>query len=785
MYPSITQYATAISIPESFATKSTLRPVLKEDGTPYFSAGGYAVVFQMQCEETGKRYALKCFTREQEHRAESFRKISEYLSGSDTPYLLPYEYLENELWVEDADYPVLLMEWVDGDTLDRRLADLCRENDPAAVASLAGAFDALGVWLLEQELAHGDLKPDNIIIRPSGQPVLIDYDGMFVPAMAGEESRELGTQNWRHPQRKYSDFNRHLDDFPILVISLSLHVFAAAPDLYHRSGNADNLLFTEADFLNPYTSNAFVQARAWQSHEDIAPRLALLQYAVSLPLLQLIGLDVHLRRTAREVEEIPLTTTYDESEGEYIDEYGVKYNAARTKLVKAPNTLIKYKILPSTTHICDYAFEYCIGLRNVDLSCNLKSIGEFAFFWCKSLETICVPDKVDFIGMSVFNGCLKLNVSIDAKNKVFVIDQEALVNIYSKELIYFPPNSAKKILSISNNIERISNGAFSKCDNLYSVIIPNTVRIIGNGAFITCKNLSAIFLPNNLEVIGKSAFRQCVNLGSIVVPNSVKYIGNGAFSECERLNVHLEKDHDTFVLIDDALVDIKNKELIYYPIDKSQNHFQIPDAIEIIGQDAFRGCINLTTVIIPESILEIQESAFEDCGNLTDIFIPNSVRSIGERAFTGCGDLNIELDLSNPEYYLDDKVLINKQKGELIFYPPQKEDEEYIVPEIVKSIGNYAFYSCQNIIAVKLNNVHSVGECAFRGCKKLCLVEMDDNVISIGDDAFAFCESLKSIVIPGNVSYIGRSAFYRCKSLSEDTKDYLINNYGPTVVNMK
>lgn len=300
MYPSITQYATAISIPESFATKSTLRPVLKEDGTPYFSAGGYAVVFQMQCEETGRRYALKCFTREQEHRTESFRKISEHLAGLDTPYLLPYEYLEDELWVEDADYPVLLMEWVDGDTLDCRLAALCR-NGETEIARLAGAFDALGVWLLEQELAHGDLKPDNIIIRPSGQPVLIDYDGMFVPAMAGEESRELGTQDWRHPQRKYSDFNRHLDDFPILVISLSLHVFAAAPDLYHRNGNADNLLFTEADFLNPYTSNAFVQARAWQSHEDIAPRLALLQYAVSLPLLQLIGLEVYLRRTAKEV----------------------------------------------------------------------------------------------------------------------------------------------------------------------------------------------------------------------------------------------------------------------------------------------------------------------------------------------------------------------------------------------------------------------------------------------------------------------------------------------------
>lgn len=309
MYPTITQYISAISIPECFATKTTLKPVLKDDGTPYFSSGGYAVVFKMECTETHKSFALKCFLKEQEHRAESFRKISDYLATLNTPYLLPYEYLENELWVEDADFPVLLMEWVEGDSLNEYLADLCLRNDTDGIVQLAGSFDALGLWLLEQELAHGDLKPDNIIVRNTGQIVLIDYDGLFVPTMTGEESRELGTQDWRHPQRKYSDFNRHLDDFSVLIISLSLHIFKASPALYKHNSQTDNLLFTEADYLNPYQSEAFSQARKWQSHEDIAPRLALLQYAVSIPVLQLIGLDVHLKRTAIKSPQFKTTSS--------------------------------------------------------------------------------------------------------------------------------------------------------------------------------------------------------------------------------------------------------------------------------------------------------------------------------------------------------------------------------------------------------------------------------------------------------------------------------------------
>lgn len=309
MYPTITQYISAISIPESFAAKTTLKPVLKDDGTPYFSSGGYAVVFKMECTETHKSFALKCFLKE--HRAESFRKISDYLTTLNTPYLLPYEYLENELWVEDADFPVLLMEWVEGESLNEYLADLCLRDDNEGIAQLAGSFDALGLWLLEQELAHGDLKPDNIIVRNTGQIVLIDYDGLFVPTMTGEESRELGTQDWRHPQRKYSDFNRHLDDFSVLVISLSLHIFKASPDLSKHNSQTDNLLFTEADYLNPYQSAAFSQARNWQSHEDIAPRLALLQYAVSIPVLQLIGLDVHLKRTAVEYVEYEADDSFE------------------------------------------------------------------------------------------------------------------------------------------------------------------------------------------------------------------------------------------------------------------------------------------------------------------------------------------------------------------------------------------------------------------------------------------------------------------------------------------
>ena len=91
------------------------------------------------------------------------------------------------------------MDWVEGKTLDKYL----RENldDKYALEMLAYRFSQLSQWLILQPFAHGDLKPDNILVREDGMLVLVDYDGMYVPAMKGQKARELGSPDFRHPLR--------------------------------------------------------------------------------------------------------------------------------------------------------------------------------------------------------------------------------------------------------------------------------------------------------------------------------------------------------------------------------------------------------------------------------------------------------------------------------------------------------------------------------------------------------------------------------------------------------
>lgn len=253
-YPLITEYIEAIkSAEDNFEELSYLRPVLDGDGLPVMSAGGFSVVFKMKDVETGKFYAIKCFTKEQKGRAEAYRQISEELKNVSSPYLTNVQYLEKELFVDtdqtkDTEFPVLLMDWVDGKTLDKYL----RENlgNQYALEMLAYRFSQLAQWLLPQPFAHGDLKPDNIIVREDGTLVLVDYDGMFVPAMRGQRARELGSPDFRHPLRNENVFDQCIDDFPVMSILVSLVGISKYPDLLSKYGAPDRLLFSKTDYVN-------------------------------------------------------------------------------------------------------------------------------------------------------------------------------------------------------------------------------------------------------------------------------------------------------------------------------------------------------------------------------------------------------------------------------------------------------------------------------------------------------------------------------------------------------
>lgn len=260
-YPLISEYIESIkSAEDNFEELNYLRPVFGDDGLPVMTSGNFAVVFKMKDEQSGKLYAVKCFTKEQEGRAESYRQIAEELNSVSTTYFTPIRYLENELFVDsnnsnENEFPILLMDWVDGKPLDKYLRQNLKKKK--TLEKLISNFYQLARWLVAQPFAHGDLKPDNILVKKDGNLVLVDYDGMYVPAMKGQKSREVGSPDFCHPQRNEDIFDDHIDDFSILSILLSLCVFFIKPSYLNKYGAEDRLLFSKNDYIDIFKSNAF------------------------------------------------------------------------------------------------------------------------------------------------------------------------------------------------------------------------------------------------------------------------------------------------------------------------------------------------------------------------------------------------------------------------------------------------------------------------------------------------------------------------------------------------
>ena len=259
-YPSISDYIEALRDAEdSLSELKDLRLVYDDQGHPIMSSGNFAVVFKMQA-PTGEYHALKCFLRDQEERSERYRLIAEELQYVQSTYLVKFRYLESELFVDvpntgGEEYPVLLMDWVDGIPLDQYLKMIL--NDRYKKDLLAYRFSLLARWLVTQPFAHGDLKPDNICVRRDRSLVLLDYDGMYVPALSGRKPLEQGSPHYRHPLRSTLPFDEHIDDYSLSLILLSLRAIALDETLYVRYSSCEYRLLSEQDQLNPYTSPVF------------------------------------------------------------------------------------------------------------------------------------------------------------------------------------------------------------------------------------------------------------------------------------------------------------------------------------------------------------------------------------------------------------------------------------------------------------------------------------------------------------------------------------------------
>lgn len=411
-YPLISEYLAAIREAKDNLDKlSHMMPVLDKYGEPYRSSGAFAVVFKMKDEQTGKCYALKCFTEEQEGRAEAYRQIAEELEFIDSPYITSVKYLEKELFVdsncEDEEFPVLLMDWIEGETMETYIA--ANYTDTHAMAMLCYRFCKMAAWLRSQSFAHGDIKPDNIMVRPDGTLTLVDYDGMFVPAMKGQKSPTIGTKDFSHPLRTIDDFDETIDDFALASIALSLKAISLNPSLLDQYGASDRLLFSAADYIDLSKSNTFAALQSLLADEEARTLMSMFLLASAKKNLSMCSFRLFGVEKPKEEEVWSTEVTNDDLKNAVEDEFGVKYSKDWKRLLKAPTGLKgEYSIIEGVKVIGEYAFYWCRNLNSIDIPNSVTTIGDSALGACSSLSSINIPNSVKIIGDRAFWGCISV-----------------------------------------------------------------------------------------------------------------------------------------------------------------------------------------------------------------------------------------------------------------------------------------------------------------------------------------------------------------------------------------
>ena len=530
-YPLISEYVRAIQdASNNLDELAHLVPVQDDHGEPYRSSGAFAVVFKMKDEQTGKCYALKCFTEEQEGRAEAYRQIADELEFVDSSYITSVKYLDKEIFVdsscEEDEFPVLLMDWIDGETMENYIAENYQDN--YAMAMLCYRFCKMAAWLRSQQFAHGDIKPDNIMVRPDGNLTLVDYDGMFVPAMKGQKSPTIGTKDFSHPLRTVDDFNETIDDFALASIALSLKAISLRPSLLDEYGGADRLLFSVEDYRDLSNSNVFVSLSELLGDTDL--RLLYSLFNIAFVKKNLSFVSFRMFNIALPDNCWQEKNRFDDLKQVFIDEFGVKYGRNGLILIRAPKDISgTYRIRKECRFINTKAFKGCSNLEKLILPHSLKTIGVMAFVRCEKLKEIKLPKFVQ----KVDGAFMYWNGKLVNESDYFIYKDEILYNSSMTRLIAYRKMEKQYNKFVAFNrytsqmteaigwtgehsydvpvgIVEIACGAFAGKHSLFSVSLPTSVCRIENAAFVCCENLGFINIPSTVSYIGKFAFGKTI-----------------------------------------------------------------------------------------------------------------------------------------------------------------------------------------------------------------------------------------------------------------------------------
>ena len=533
------------------------------------------------------------------------------------------------------------------------------------------------------------------------------------------------------------------------------------------------------------------------------------------------------------------------------------------KIDSLPNDLV---IPDGVTSIKSFAFKGHNNLTSVTIPDSVTSIGENAFSDCNNIKTLIVGNGltsldnlpitsalkfitigsgINSINENAFNLCNDLTIfKVDENNQNYSAseDKKILFNKDKTTLIAYP--SAAGDITIPDGVTTIASNAFSGCSNLTSVTIPDSITSIENKAFEGCNSLTSVTFKdaNNWFYTTSSNYTDKMQIDVADTAQNATYLKDtycnyywykylettitvtadnvtDGISKLSKGGNHTVKvtgeiTADTISSIKTAL---NNNNSAKVNLDLSDT-----TGLTFIGENAFSGCSNLTSVTIPDSITSVDYNAFLICNNienlvtgngltsldnlpitsaLKSITIGSGINSINERTFNSCNNLTIfKVDENNQNYSVseDGKILFNKDKTTLITCSSAAND--VTIPDSVTTVNSGAFVNCKNVETLVIgngltsldnlpitsalksitigNNIKSIGYNTFKGCNKLASVTIGNRVTSIDDNAFRDCSSLTSVTIPDSVTSIGENAFYNCSNLTNVTIPESVTSIG-------